>query len=206
MKLHRHLLLASLMAAPLVHAQVWVKVAAESTTASVTLPAGATYRLGSGTSWSASTVVAHATTFDPLFFPSGEFPFADPAPGLEKELDIMERAASQVVLMTDSSTTPMTTATLSIPGTAPPSTISTAPGSAYIMTFSGMTIIPGSVDSLIFGTYTTVPASELIGTLLSGVQMNVTLGGVTMLCSFGQSFSNGTFNLSCVVAAPVASK
>jgi hypothetical protein len=205
MKLHKYLLLASLMTSPLVHAQIWIKIATESTTVSVTLPAGATYRLGSGTSWSASMVVAGATTFSPLFFPSGEFPFADPAPGLLKELDVMEGAASQAVIMIDSSTTPTTTTTLSIPGTTPPSTISTAPGRAYIMTFSGMTIIPGSVDSLIFGTYTTVPASELIGTLLSGVQMNVTLGGVTMLCSFGQSFSNGTFNLSCVVEAAVAS-
>lgn len=75
-------------------------VANENSSVSVTLPAGATYRLGSGTSWSASITVAVPTTFSPLTWPSGVFPFPDPAPNMLKELDVMEIANAQNVAVT----------------------------------------------------------------------------------------------------------
>jgi hypothetical protein len=44
-----------------------------------------------------------------------------------------------------------------------------------------------------------VPLAQLIGTLLSGIQMNMTLDGVTLQCSFGQTFTSGTSSLICAV-------
>ncbi len=78
-------------------AQTWVKVATESQDYAATLPAGTTYRFGSGTSWSASTTVKTSTTFSPVYYTS--FPFPDPASGQTKELDVLETAAAQTVVM-----------------------------------------------------------------------------------------------------------
>jgi len=58
---------------------------------SVTLPAGATYRLGdySNNRWSAPITLTSATTFNQVYWPAGVFPFSDPDPGVTKELDVL---------------------------------------------------------------------------------------------------------------------
>src|ERR1044071_6215368 len=92
---------ALLLSALAASAQTWYKVATEVTAATVKLPAGATYRLGSGTCWSASQTVAVATILS-LQWP-GKYPFADPCPNVLKELDILETSAAQLVILTTGS-------------------------------------------------------------------------------------------------------
>ena len=210
MKLRLFAVFVFFLVAPLLRAQVWVTVAPESTTISVALPAGATYRLGDtlNNKWSASVTVAAATTINPTAWPGGQYPFPDPDPEAAKVFQVLEIGAAQVVTVTDTSVTPALVTTDTIPGTAapaPPVTVAPASipvpaGQVYIVTLSNISIVPGSVDAMVFSpTSGMVPLGQLIGTLLSGIQMNLTIDGVTMLCSFGQTFTNGTSNLICAI-------
>lgn len=101
------LLVALSLLSGTLRAQAWFKVAAESTSNSATIPAGTSYRFGTGSGtantkvncatadcWNGATVTA-ATTFSPVYYTS--FPFADPAPGLTKELDVLETSSAQSV-------------------------------------------------------------------------------------------------------------
>jgi hypothetical protein len=70
---------------------VWITLTNESNSVSVTLPPGATYRLGdyADSAWSTPTTTTTTTTFNPVFVPAGVFPFSDPDPGVAKELDVL---------------------------------------------------------------------------------------------------------------------
>jgi hypothetical protein len=189
----------------MLHAQTWVTVAPESPTVSVALPVGATYRLGDtiNNKWSASVTVAAATTISPTAYFDGQYKFPDPDPGIAKLLQVMEIATAQVVTLTDTSVTPALVTTINIPGTGTVSTgpsIPVPPGQVYIVTLSNISIVSGSVDAMVFSpTSGMVPLAQLVGTLLSGIQMNLTLDGVTLQCSFGQTFTSGTSSLICAV-------
>jgi hypothetical protein len=189
----------------MLHAQTWVTVAPESTTISVALPAGATYRLGDtiDNKWSASVTVAAATTINPTAYFEGQYKFPDPDPGVAKLLQVLEIATVQTVTSTDTSVTPALVTTINIPATGVVATgpsIPVPPGQVYIVTLSNINIVPGSVDAMVFSpTSGMVPLAQLVGTLLSGIQMNLTLDGVTLQCSFGQTFTSGTSSLICAV-------
>lgn len=86
------------------NAQTWFKVAAEDPSASATLPAGTVYRLGSGTCWSDPVTVTKLLTLT-VYWPTGIFPFADPCPGVAKELDIQETATAQTVTVSGQAVT-----------------------------------------------------------------------------------------------------
>jgi hypothetical protein len=76
------------------------------------------------------------------------------------------------------------------------------PGQVYIVSLSNISIVPGSADALVFNpTSGMVPLSQLIGTLLSGIQLNMTIDGITLNCSFGETFTSGSSSLICVVPA-----
>jgi hypothetical protein len=79
--------------------QTWWKVASEGTSVSVTLPAATTYRLGNGTDkkWSPNETVTDITTFNPMTYNNGLFPFSDPDAGVIKELDILRTSVAQTV-------------------------------------------------------------------------------------------------------------
>ena len=191
-----------LLFVPMLHAQTWVVVAPESETISVALPAGATYRLGDtlNNKWSISVTVAAATVISPTDWPGGQYPFPDPDPGSGKELEVLETATVQAVTVTDTSVRPASVTVDAIPATAAAASIPVGPGTTYIVTLSNISIVAGSVDALVFSpTSGLVPLGQLVGTLLSGIQRNLTIDGVTMLCSFGQTFTNGTSNLICAV-------
>ena len=193
--------IALLLFVPMLHAQTWVTVAPESTTTSVALPAGATYRLGDtiNNKWSASVTVAAATTISPTAYFDGQYKFQDPDPGTTKLLQVLEIATVQVVTSTNTSVTPALVTTINIPATGTVATgpsIPVPPGQVYIVTLSNISIVSGSVDAMVFSpTSGMVPLAQLVGTLLSGIQMNLTLDGVTMQCSFGQTFTSGTSSL-----------
>lgn len=197
--------IALLLFVPMLHAQTWVTVAPESTTISVALPAGATYRLGNtaDNKWSASVTVSAATTINPTAYFAGQYKFPDPDPGVAKLLQVLEIATAQVVTTTNTSVTPALVTAVNIPATGSVSTgpsIPVPPGQVYIVTLSNISIVSGSVDAMVFSpTSGMVPLAQLIGTLLSGIQMNMTLDGVTLQCSFGQTFTSGTSSLICAV-------
>jgi hypothetical protein len=204
--------IACFLVAPLLRAQVWVTVASESPTISVALPAGATYRLGNVNDgkWSASITISAATTINPTAFYDGQYSFPDPDPGVAKCLQVLEIAAAQVGTVTDSSVAQALVTTVNVPGTAPvapppapaPASIPVPPGQVYIVSLSNISIVPGSADALVFNpTSGMVPLSQLIGTLLSGIQLNMTIDGITLNCSFGETFTSGSSSLICVVPA-----
>lgn len=98
-----------LLLCPPLMAQTWFKVANEGDT--VTSTAAITYRYGSGTLWTApktssgTIAVSNAT-------------FGDPAPGVVKELDVLETSSAQTVTVNGSAVT--------VPASAPSATVSTA--------------------------------------------------------------------------------
>jgi hypothetical protein len=124
--MRRHLFagVCLLFVSALGHAQtspIWFKVATEDQSISVVLPAGTIYRLGSGDCWSDPVTVSAVTTLR-TYWPSGDYPFADPCPGVAKELDIQETATAQIVTVgADAVTVP------SLPAPAPPPTTTPAP-------------------------------------------------------------------------------
>jgi hypothetical protein len=90
-------------------AQTWVKIAAENTNTYVTLPAGTQYRFGTplttstagcgtlgwltGTATSVTTLSAYYTSFA-----------CDPAPGVVKELDVLQTSAAQTIVVVNNGT------------------------------------------------------------------------------------------------------
>lgn len=97
-----HLILLSSTALP---AQSWFKVAAESTSTIVTLPAGTTYRFGAPLTstangcgllgWLTATVITPT-----LVTPTAKKFVCDPAPNVTKELDILQTTSAQAITVT----------------------------------------------------------------------------------------------------------
>jgi hypothetical protein len=107
-----------------------------------------------------------------VYYPSGQVgQGVDPCPGSVKELDVEANPAPQIVTVT----TGTTTATLTIPGTIPPTSLSVTPGTVYTLTFSGLT--PQQVT----------------------LAISNTVGSVPLICL--SSYANGVLSLSCTVQA-----
>lgn len=178
----------------------WYTLTPESATTAVLLPAGATYRFGdtANNKWSAPITVTQATTFSPVYFPNGVFPFADPDPGFAKEFDILETATAQSVTVTNLSTAPASVAVVSVPGLVAPTTVPVGPGATYTLTFSNFAIAPNSPQNALMFAFVNEPTTNANRTW-EGTQMNLTIAGVTMVCSYGQTYTDGVFTLSCTV-------
>jgi hypothetical protein len=185
-------------------APVWSTVTSESTTVAVVLPAGATYRFGDSLNnkWSAPITVNVPTTFSPVFFPDGVFPFSDPDPGTAKELDVLETYTPQNVVLTNLAVSPATTATLTVPALIVPTAIPVTPGSTYTLTLSNFVIGPGSPQSAPMIAAVNAPPSLAYQTW-QGTQMNLTIDGVTMVCTPVVNSTSDGFSLNCSV--PVGS-
>jgi hypothetical protein len=87
-----------LFCASFAHAQTWVKVAGQSSKATIMLPAGTIYRWGTGTTWCDSVTVAKATTYTPIT--SATFPCTvsgKAATIAGTELDVQEAALPIIV-------------------------------------------------------------------------------------------------------------
>jgi hypothetical protein len=153
MMLRKYSLIALLFTAPLLHGQtapatpgpVWATIASESTSISVTLPAGTTYRLGdyANNRWSDPVTVTAPTTISPMSMSGGDpFPFSDPDQGTVKELDVLETTAPQTIAVTNLATSPATTVSQIVPPTVPPTAVPVAPGTTYTLTFSNFATSP----------------------------------------------------------------
>lgn len=210
MMLRKCSLFAFLLAVPVLHAQtststspVWFTVTQENAAVSVTLPAGTTYRLGDYTHnlWSQSVTVSQTTTLSPVSMGvANSFPFSDPDQGTVKELDILETSAPQSVTVADSSVTPATTVALAVPPIAPPPAVPVSPGTTYTLTFSNFSTSPTAGQNALMLALVNAPASNANRTW-EGTQMNLTIDGVTLVCTYGQTYTDGVFTLSCTVPA-----
>ena len=204
------LLMTSLLrgqAVPLVApVPAWITITAESSTVAVTLPAGTTYRFGDAAHslWSAPITVTEATTFSPVFLPANVFPFADPDPGTVKELDVLQTASAQTIPVTNLAVTPAVTTAQVVPPVVPPTFIPVTPGTSYTLTLSNFTPDPTGTQSALTLSAVTPPAAGAVQAdgatqPMGGTQMNLTIDGVTMVCTYAQNYANGVFSLNCTV-------
>ncbi len=87
-----------LLAIPL-HGQSWYKVATESPQTTITMNAGTTYRFGLGTCWSSPITVTSKVTL------TANFPFSSCPNVPPKEIDILQTAVAQVVVVNKTNVT-----------------------------------------------------------------------------------------------------
>jgi hypothetical protein len=209
MMLRKLSVLSLLVVAPLAIAQtttttpapVWSTIASEGNT-SVTIPAGATYRFGDKVNnlWSAPITVSVATTFSPIYI--GIFPFADPDPGTVKELDVMETTAPQTVTVINFNAG--TTVAQVVPPLVPPAAVPLPAGTAYTLTFSNFSTPASAGPNALMFAFVNAPANMANNTW-EGTQMNLAFDGVTMVCTYGQTYTNEVFTLNCAVPATTPS-
>ena len=208
-------LLAILSTSPLLHAQtapttpgpIWETITGESTTIAITLPAGTTYRFGDYTHniWSASITVQAATTISPVSMSNIDpFPFSDPDYGTVKELDILETTAPQTISVTNLAASPATTVAQIVPALVPPTTVPVLPGTSYTLTFSNFATSPTAGQNALMLAFINAPTSDAYQTW-EGTQMNLTIDGVTLNCTYGQTYTTGIFSLNCTVPQPANS-
>jgi hypothetical protein len=174
-------------------------VAPESASLAVTLPAGATYRFGDHVNelWSAPITLSAAVTLSPLYQPAGVFPFDDPDVGQGKELDVLEIAGTQSVSVSDLTLIPLAPTARIIPGLVPAVTLPVLPGSVHTLTFTNFvgTDIAPSVPALVFVN----AAADLSYRTWEGTSMELDIDGVALICSFGDTYTDQTYTLSCSV-------
>lgn len=203
-------IVALLSAAPLfaqTTSSTWFTVTQESLTTSVTLPAGATYRFGTANcpaannaaSWTQVTVT-QATTISPVSMSGGDpFPFSDPCFGTVKELDVLETASTQTISVTNTAATPATVAMV-VPSLTPTTVVNATPGSNHTLTFTNFSVAPGSSQNALMFAFVNQPANNA-NNIWEGTQMNLSIDGVNLTCTYGQTYTSGVFTLSCTVPA-----
>ncbi|HEV2620174.1 MAG TPA: hypothetical protein VGU23_09590, partial [Acidobacteriaceae bacterium] len=214
MMLRKYYLFAVLLTLPTLYAQTatppatntWTTITSENSGVSITLPAGTTYRFGDYTHnrWSAPVKVSVATTFSPVYFPAGQFPFSDPDPYTAKELDVLQTTAPQSISVTNTSASPATAVAQIVPPLTPPTTVPVLPGTSYTLTFSNFSTPPGTGVNALMLAFVNAPAN-LANHTWEGTQMNLTIDGVTLVCTYGQTYSDGVFSLSCTVPGAAGS-
>jgi hypothetical protein len=183
---------------------VWVTITAENPNIEVTLPAGTVYRFGDyiNNVWSATTTAPElGATFDPLSMgvANSGFPFGDPDPGTLKELDVLEVAGTQTVTVSDLTLVPLAPVQRIIPGLAPATTLPTLPGSVHTLTFTNFTDT-GTNASALAVALVNAPA-DLANQGWEGTQMELDIDGVAFVCTYGQTYTDQVFTLSCTVPA-----
>ncbi|MDP9049313.1 MAG: hypothetical protein M3O31_01110 [Acidobacteriota bacterium] len=215
MTLHKYSLIALLFAAPLLHGQttpaptgpVWITISAENPNIAVALPVGTTYRFGdyANNRWSDPVTVTSPTTFSPLSMSHGDpFPFSDPDYGTVKELDVLETTSAQSISITDFTAAPATTVAQIVPPLVPPTSVPVTPGTTYTLTFSNFATSPVAGQNALMLALVNAPATNANRTW-EGTQMNLTIDGVTLVCTYGQTYTDGVFSLSCTVPTPPTS-
>jgi hypothetical protein len=196
-------ILLVVMATPAL-AQTWFKVASESPTLSLSMPAGTTFRMGNAADnkWSLNQTPTGPTTVN-VYYPSMSGVFPDPDPGQPKEIDILESAAARTVTLTDTSVSPAKVTSLTVPalaaGSYPPITFT--PGTVYPVGFSKIVVIANSPAAALLD-LVPIPPWEFYAALLQNFTSTFSLGGVTFNCTYGGAVTTtGMVNLNCVPAS-----
>ena len=204
----RLLILATpfLLSTSLLHGQTpvapaWVLVTPESSTTAVILPAGTTYRFGDTVHnlWSTPITVDQQTTLSPVCFPGTTFPFSDPDLGTVKELDVLQTAGPQTITVTNLGVTPALVVSQIVPGTVVvPTAVPMLPGTSYTLTFSNFAIAPGAGTNAVSVAFVNAPPT-LANRAWEGTQVNMTIDGVTFVCTSGTSATDQSVTLNCTV-------
>lgn len=189
--------------APVAPAPVWATITAESVSIAVILPAGTIYRFGdtANNRWSAPITVTVPTTFSPVSFSAGVFPFSDPDSGVVKELDVLETSAAQPIAVTNLAASPAATISLVVPslGATP---VPLPAGTAHTVTFSNFAVAPAAGANAMMVAFVNEPAN-LAYRAWEGTQMSLTIDGVTLFCTYGQTYTDQVFTLSCTAPAAI---
>lgn len=179
---------------------IWFTLMQESVTTNAILPAGATYRLGNAANncWSPSVTVSAAASLSPVDMgvANQPFPFSDPCPGVVKELDVQETPASQLVILSDSTLSPASWGTLVPPLGGPPPL---ANGSHTVI-FTNFQDTASSLNALMLA-LVNAPSGGGAQTW-EGTQMQLSIDGTVLLCTYGQQYADGVFTLTCTVPLP----
>jgi hypothetical protein len=185
----------------------WFTITQENSNVSATLPAGTTYRFGTAScpadngaaSWTQVTV-SQVTTLAPVAMGiANTFPFADPCPNTVKELDVLENSAVQTISITNTTASPATVAMV-VPSLTPSSVVNATPGSSHTLTFTNFSVAAGSTQNALMFAFVNQPANNA-NNIWEGTQMNLSIDGVTLTCTYGQTYTSGVFTLSCTVPA-----
>ena len=110
----------------------------------------------------------------------------------------LETVAPQTVTVVDTSATPATTIAQVIPSLNPPSVVPVAPGTSYTLTFSNFSTPSAAGQNALMFAFVNAP-STLANRTWEGTQMNLTIDGVTLVCTYGQTYTDGVLSLSCTV-------
>jgi hypothetical protein len=202
-------MLLSTLATPAL-AQTWFKVASEVPTISLTIQAGATYRMGSAADqrWSSNQTVTTPMTIS-VFYPTMGASFPDPDPGQVKEIDVLETTAMRTVTLSDTSFSPVKVTTVTVPALAPTVPLSYppvafTPSTVYPVAFTNILVIPNSPAAALLD-LVPIPGWEFYAALLQNFTSTFSLGGVAFNCTYGGATTTGNVNLNCV-PSPVTPK
>ncbi len=119
----------------------------------------------------------------------------------------MQTASQQTIVVNNATATPATVAVL-VPSAAPAVVVSSTtpvvtgptPGSIHTLTFTNFSVAPGSTQNALMFAFVNQPANNANRTW-EGTQMNLSIDGVNLVCSYGQTYTDGIFTLSCTVPA-----
>jgi hypothetical protein len=173
----------------------------------VVLAAGTTYRFGDSIHnlWSVAITVDVATTISPVSMNGGNpFPFSDPDDGTVKELDVLQTAGAQTIAVTDLSVSPAATVSMIVPGLATPTAVPMTPGTAYTLTFSNFTVASNTGLNPASVAFVNSPPTQA-NRGWEGTQLNLTIDGVTFVCTSGPSATDDSMTLTCTVPQPPSS-
>ena len=201
---------AVVVAPPVSSQAVWftvVPASAQSPLISVTLPVGATYRFGDNVNnrWTDPAAAGGSLVSDFDDGLNGDSP--DPDPGTAKEMDVLETADAQVVTVNGLSATPTAVIVPALDAAVVP-VVPVVPVDpvvpvAHTVTFSNFAIPAGTQQNALMFAFVNQPPTQASRTW-EGTQMNLTIDGVTMVCTYGQTYTDGVFSLSCTVPPAAA--
>jgi hypothetical protein len=175
----------------------------------VNLPAGATWRVGSTSNGRWSNPITTTAVTAIVDYADGLIGHpADPDPGVSKEFDVLEAPSAQTITLNDLSVTPAKITTIVIPaqpGPPPPTTYTPVfmPNVVYPLTISEVKVIPGNPAEALLQTFG-IPAWQFAAGVLQNLTVTVTVGGVPMVCVWGQAIKDtGVLSLACTTK-PIA--
>lgn len=148
MKIFRLILPFLLFVSAHAQTQIWFTVAAaaqQATTLTISLPSGATYRIGDAQNNKWSDPLTTKATTSLIDYADGVAGRpSDPDPGTPKEFDVLETALPQTVVLTDTSVQPSKMTVIPVPAlpivSMPPPPVTTAPTTPSVVAVYTCTI------------------------------------------------------------------
>jgi hypothetical protein len=186
----------------------WQKVAVELNYVTTTAPIMVRWGTGTGTTstgvncalapgcWIQSTALS--TPLSNAFLSCCWLNGSDPAPGLVKELDVLEVSTVQTLTVNNIAVTVPALAVITPPAPAV-YTLTFTPGHVYPASFTSVAVIPSTPAAAILALFPLAP-SMFVGSALSNFSEDLMLNGMLMHCTFGAFDATGRPFLNCIPA------